>query len=163
MSGVGQKMADSLKSDGKGFGSKVWNNTVQQIYGAKWEKIGFLDRLLKKDYDNVMKEFDKQRKEFYDARAELRRSLENDVKNAVAAISERPNEMTRAYSRMKEEGREVAIKDKEAAEKLKSEARDARGGAGRGRQQEKDQRTAEKPKDQKPAEKTSKGRGGWGD
>jgi uncharacterized protein YgiB involved in biofilm formation len=64
---------------------------------------------------------------------------------------------------MKEEGREVAIKDKEAAEKLKSEARDARGGDGRGKQQEKDQRTAEKPKDQKPAEKTSKGRGGWGD
>lgn len=111
--GVAQKFADSLKSDGKGLMARTWNNTVQDAIGAKWEKA------TGKDAEKALKEANAARKDYYDSRIELRHALQQDVKNAVAAITERPKEMAKAYDRLKADGKDLQI-DKKAKQDLEN-------------------------------------------
>lgn len=89
--GIQQKFADSLKGDGKGWAGKVWNNTVQDAFGAKWKKVEG------RDADRMITARIEVVKEFFNARNELREQLRRDVKEAATAISERPKEMAKAY------------------------------------------------------------------
>jgi conjugative relaxase-like TrwC/TraI family protein len=158
-SGIGQKLADSLKGDGKGFAGKMWNRTVQDVYGSKWQKVEGAEknRVMKE----LMPELDKMRKEYYTERYEMRKAFREDIKNAVAAINEKPREMAKAFNTMEKAGKDVTLRNERSLEKLKREAEKLKEEKSRKDDKGKGERQ-DRPKEQEKPKQQDKGRG-WGD
>jgi conjugative relaxase-like TrwC/TraI family protein len=109
--GAQQGFADSLKVDGRGAAAKAWNNMIQRSVGAKWTKAD------KEDTKRIQREAESARKDFYNARIEMRRELQRDIERVTTAFSERPQEMAKAFDSMLEKGRDVSA-PKQAREDL---------------------------------------------